>query len=96
MAAYVIVHLEARSTTWLAEYGPKTAALIEKHSGKYLVRGGTMEGLEGDGELPSTIVDLEFFSMEHAKAWYNDPAYAPMIKVRQSGSTAELVLVEGL
>ncbi len=96
MAAYVIVHLEVRSTTWLAEYGPKTAALIKKHSGKYLVRGGTMEGLEGDGELPSTIVVLEFPSMEHAKAWYNDPAYAPMIKLRQSGSTAELVLVEGL
>ncbi len=34
--------------------------------------------------------------MEHAKAWYNDPAYAPMIKLRQSGSIAELVLVEGL
>ncbi len=55
-----------------------------------------MEGMEGDGELPSTLVDLEFFSMEHAKAWYNDPAYTPMIKLRQSGSTAELVLVEGL
>jgi len=96
MAAYVIVHLEVRSTTWLAEYGPKTAALIEKHSGKYLVRGGTMEGLEGDGELPSSFVVLEFPSMEHAEAWYNDPAYAAMIKLRPSGSTAELVLVEGL
>jgi len=58
MAAYVIARLEVRSTTWLAKYGPKTAALIEKHSGKYLVRGGTMEGLEDDGELPSTIVVL--------------------------------------
>ncbi len=34
--------------------------------------------------------------MEHAEAWYNDPAYAAMIKLRPSGSTAELVLVEGL
>ncbi len=58
MAAYVIARLEVRSTTWLAEYGPKTVALIEKHSGKYLIRGGTMEGREGDGELPSTIVVL--------------------------------------
>ena len=55
-----------------------------------------MEGLEGDGELPSTIVVLEFPSMEHAKAWYNDPAYTPMIKLRQSGSDAEIVLVQGL
>jgi uncharacterized protein (DUF1330 family) len=49
MAAYVIVYSEVRSTTWLAEFGPKTAVLIKKHSGKYLVRGGTMEGMEGDG-----------------------------------------------
>ncbi len=58
MAAYVIARLEVRSTTWLAEYGSETAALIENHSGKYLIRGGTMEGREGDGELPSTIVVL--------------------------------------
>ncbi|MEE9551225.1 MAG: DUF1330 domain-containing protein [Candidatus Binatia bacterium] len=43
-----------------------------------------------------TIVVLEFPSMEQAKAWYNDPAYTPMIKLRQSGSDAEIVLVEGL
>ncbi|MFQ5850622.1 MAG: DUF1330 domain-containing protein [Candidatus Binatia bacterium] len=96
MAAYVIARLEVRDTAWRAEYGPKTAALIEKHGGRFLVRGGAMESLEGDGKLPSTIVVLEFPSMEHARAWYKDPAYAPMIKLRQSGSDAEIVLVEGL
>ena len=97
MAAYVIVRvLEVRDTGWRAEYGPKTTALIQKHGGKFLVSGGAMERLEGSGKLPSNILVLEFPSKEHAKAWYNDPEYAPLIKLRQSGSDAELVLVEGL
>ena len=50
----------------------------------------------GQGALPSAIVILEFPSMAQAKAWYNDPAYAPLIKLRQSGSDLDFVLVEGL
>jgi uncharacterized protein (DUF1330 family) len=55
-----------------------------------------MERLEGHGDLPSAIVVLEFPSMAQAKAWYHDPAYAPMIKLRQTGSDLDFVLVEGL
>lgn len=68
MAAYVIVRvLEVRDTAWRTEYVPKTAALIEKNGGKFLVRGGAMESLEGSGKLPNIIVVLEFHSMEQAK-----------------------------
>lgn len=54
-----------------------------------------MARLEGDGDLPDAIVVLEFPSMEQAQAWYNDPEYAPMIKLRQSGSDLDFVLVDG-
>jgi uncharacterized protein (DUF1330 family) len=97
MAAYVIVRvLEVRDTAWRTEYAPKTAALVQKHGGKFLVRGGAKENLEGSGKLPVNIVVIEFPSMEKAKAWHDDPDYAPLIKLRQSGSEAELVLVEGI
>ena len=96
MAAYAIGRLTMRDPSWLAEYGPKTAELITKHGGRFLVRGGASERLEGQGGLPSAIVVLEFPSMAAAKAWYNDPAYAPMIKLRQTGSDLDFVLVEGV
>jgi uncharacterized protein (DUF1330 family) len=96
MAAYAIGRLEMRDPSWRAGYGPKAAELVAKHGGRYLARGGAMERLEGQGALPSSIVILEFPSMAQAKAWYNDPAYAPLIKLRQSGSDLDLVLVEGL
>jgi uncharacterized protein (DUF1330 family) len=85
-----------RQTAWLQEYGPKTAALVARHGGKYLVRGSTMERLEGTGTLPSVVVVLEFPSMAQAKAWYHDPEYAPLIKLRQTGADLDFILVEGL
>ena len=96
MAAYAIGRLQMRDPSWLAEYGPKTQALVEKHGGTYLVRGGAMEQLEGGGELPSVMVVLEFPSMAQAKAWYSDPEYAPLIELRQAGSDLDFILVEGL
>ena len=96
MAAYAIGRLTMRDPSWLTEYGPKTAELIAKHGGRFVVRGGAMERLEGQGALPSAIVVLGFPTMAAAKAWYNDPAYAPLIKVRQTGSDLDFILVEGV
>ncbi len=96
MAAYAIGRLEMRDPSWVQEYGPKTQALVAKHGGKYLVRGGAMERLEGTGQLPSVVVVLEFPSMAQAKAWYNDPEYAPLIRLRQTGSALDFILVEGV
>ena len=42
------------------------------------------------------LVVLEFPSMEAARAWYADPDYQPLIRLRQSGSDIELVVAEGL
>ena len=55
-----------------------------------------MERLEGRASLPTSYVILEFPSMDQARAFYNDPAYAPFIALRQGGSDLEMVLVEGL
>ncbi|MGH7857948.1 MAG: DUF1330 domain-containing protein [Candidatus Binatia bacterium] len=96
MPAYAIGRLQMRDPSWMEKYREKVPALIEKYGGRYVVRGGTMERLEGSGELPSAMVVLEFPSMEKARAWYNDPEYAPLITLRQSGSDLDFVLVEGL
>jgi uncharacterized protein (DUF1330 family) len=96
MPAYAIGRLQMRDPSWVAEYGPKTGELVKKHGGKFVVRGGKMEKLEGKESLPSVVVVLEFPTMAAAKAWYNDPEYAPLIKLRQKGSDLEFVLVEGV
>jgi len=96
MPAYAIGRLRSKNWSWLKEYGPVTAALIEKHGGRYLARGGEVQRLEGEEEIPDAYVMLEFPSMEQARAWYADPEYAPMIELRQAHSEIEFVLLEGL
>jgi uncharacterized protein (DUF1330 family) len=96
MAAFVIVRLKIRNSDWVAEYRPKTTALVEKHGGKFLVRRGKTEQLEGKEALPDGVVVIEFPSLDHAKAWHADPEYAPMIKLRQTGADSEMIVVEGL
>jgi uncharacterized protein (DUF1330 family) len=86
-----------RNTAWREEYGPKTRALVQKHGGKVLASlGSSLETLEGDAKLPSGIVLLELPSLAHAKAWYPDPDYAPMITLRQTGADAHIIVVEGI
>jgi uncharacterized protein (DUF1330 family) len=67
--AYVMGYLEIRDPSWVKEYGPKNDALVQKHGGRFLVKGDAMEALEGGGKLPNLVVILEFPSLEHARSW---------------------------
>lgn len=100
MAAYLIARVEVRDPGYIEEYRAGTAPLIARHGGRSLVGAvrGTpdMEGLEGDAPLPTAIFVIEFPSMAEARAFYQDPDYAPMIALRQSGADSDIVLVQGL
>ena len=95
MTAYIIVNLNIKSTDWMAEYTAPTQALVAKHGGTYLVAGGAMEKLEGDGDLPSAVVVVSFPNKEAALAFHNDPEYAPLIALRQGGADGDMILVDG-
>jgi len=95
MAAYVIASLAVRDTAWRASYSPKTGELIRKYGGKVLAPfASKVEALEGTAKLPTNVVILEFPSKEDAKSWYNDPEYAPLIKLRQTGADGDLLVVD--
>jgi uncharacterized protein (DUF1330 family) len=96
MPAYIIGQLRMRDPSWLEKYRATVPSLVAKHGGRYLVRGGKMETLEGEAAVPTSFVVLEFPSMENARGFYGDPDYAPFIKLRQTGSQLDMVLVEGL
>ena len=95
MVAYVIASIAVRDTAWRESYSPKTAELIRKYGGRVLAPfGSKIEALEGTAKLPTNVVILEFPSKEQAKSWYNDPEYAPLIKLRQSGADGDLIVVD--
>jgi uncharacterized protein (DUF1330 family) len=95
MAAYVIVQLRIADPAAFAEYGRRVPATIEKHGGRYLVRGGAVETVEGVW-APERVVVLEFPSMERAKAWYASADYTPLLELRRAASSADFAFVQGV
>ena len=94
MAAYVIVEVEVRDKDRYADYIKVVPPTITKYGGKFIVRGGKAELIEGTGE-PKRIVVLEFPSMARAKGWWASAEYAEPKRMRQAASVARMILVEG-
>mgnify|MGYP005860901495 CR=1 FL=1 len=95
MAAYVIAEIEVLDPARYEEYRREVAATVTAHGGRFIVRGGAIEVLEGD-DRPQRIVILEFPDMDTAQRWYGSVPYQPLIALRQAASRGRLLLVEGV
>ncbi len=95
MAAYVIADIEVTDSAGFAEYQQKVPATIAAYGGRYLVRGGATEVLEGNWS-PNRCVVLEFPDMAQLKTWYASPEYRPLIAIRERTTKSNLVIVQGM
>lgn len=94
MPAYVHAQIEVTDPALYDEYRRQVAATVSAYGGRFLVRGGAAEILEGEGPLKRQVI-LEFADMAALKAWYHSPEYKPLIALRQRASRGMLVAVEG-
>ena len=95
MSGYVIGNINVTDPDAFEEYRGMVPATIAAYGGKYLVRGGVADVVEGDWN-PNRLVVLEFESVERAREWYNSPEYTPAKAVRLKASTGDLLFVEGV
>ncbi len=95
MKYYAVVEVAVTDDSWVADYLPIVTALVHKHGGKYLARTMTMEKLEGNRELPTVFVVIEWPSKEAAMAFYEDPEDEPHLQARLAGSHSEFALIAG-
>lgn len=94
MPAYIIVDITIHDTQTYEDYKKLTPASLLPFDGKFIVRGGKTETLEGSWN-PQRIVVLEFPTVEKAKAWWNSDTYAEAKAIRQRAATTQLLVVEG-
>ena len=95
MSAYIIVEIEITDPAGYEDYKKQAAATVHKYGGKYIVRGGKAEVLEGEW-IPKRIVVLEFPTMERAKEWLNCKEYREPRKMRHRTAKTNMILVEGV
>jgi uncharacterized protein (DUF1330 family) len=94
MSAYVLAQIEVHDWDTYKKYTARTPAIIAKHGGRFVVRGGETAVLEGEG-AGRRIVVLEFPSMEAARAFYHSPEYQEVKRIRTSCSDGQFVIVQG-
>jgi uncharacterized protein (DUF1330 family) len=94
MKAYAIANVDVTNLEGFKEYAQRVGPLVEKHGGRYLVRGGAVTVKEGDPGLNRVVV-IEFPSMEAANAFYDDPDYKPVLAMRLANAVSTFAFVEG-
>jgi uncharacterized protein (DUF1330 family) len=95
MSAYVVVDIEVQNSEKFEKYKSLVPASLAPYGGHFVVRGGTVETLEGTW-APSRLVILEFPSAAQAKAWWHSKEYAEAKLLRQASSRGQFLLVEGV
>ena len=96
MPAYVIGQLDIHNPEAYQAYLDGFMPIFQRHEGELLATSRTeTEILEGSWATPRTVI-MKFPSVEHAKAWHDDPDYKALAKIRHRTASANLVVIDGI
>ena len=95
MSAYVVVDVDVTDPAGFEQYRQQVPESIARYGGRYIVRGGKTETLEGHWS-PKRVVILEFPDRATAKAWWSSQEYADAKALRQRCARTELIVVDGV
>ena len=95
MPAYIVVEIEVLDQERYEHYKQMVPPTLAAYGGRFIVRGGAVEALEGDWS-PKRLVILEFPSVAQAKAWWGSSEYAAAKALRQATARTQMIVVEGM
>lgn len=95
MPAYMIGRVEVTDLDKWKEYAAAAGPATAKFGGKYIARGGALEGLENHEDEGKRVVIVEFKDMETAQAWYHSLEYQAAKALREGAGFARFMIVDG-
>ncbi len=95
MPAYLIARIHVTDPERYKGYTALTPGAIEKHGGRFVVRGGPVTTLEGPAENARVVV-IEFPSMAQAKTFWSSPEYEHAKSKRKGAATGQFILIDGV
>ena len=90
---YWIAHVDVHDLETYKKYIAANAVPFAKYGGRFLVRGGAFESVEGAARARSAVI--EFPSYEAAVACYRSPEYQEATSHRIGAATADIMIIEG-
>ena len=94
MSVYLIADIEVTDPVGYEEYKRRVPAVIAAHGGRYLVRGGASEVLEGTWR-PRRSAIIEFADLASMKAFWESAEYRPLRAIRERCANSNVVVIEG-
>ena len=96
MPAYVIGQMQIHNRDWMEEYFGQIPEVVSRHAGRFMVRGGDPERLEGESDLPDAAFIIAFPDREHAQAFWRSDDFQRLARLRRSGYSLNAILVDAL
>jgi uncharacterized protein (DUF1330 family) len=94
MPAYVVAEVNITNPEGYKEYAAAVPATIARYGGRFLVRGGKAQALEGDWPECRRVI-IEFPTAQAARDWFDSPEYEKPKAMRRANSQGRLLLIEG-
>lgn len=96
MPAYVVGQLEIHEPEAYQAYLDGFMPSFQRHGGVLLATSrAETEILEGSWAMSRTVI-MRFPSVNHAKAWHDDPDYKALAKIRHRTASTNLVVTDGI
>ena len=95
MSVYMIIEIKVKDAGMYAEYVENVRAIVEKHGGRYLVRGGAVTPLSGDWN-PERMIVIEFETVEQVRRCFGSPEYLELAPVRERSAASRAIVVDGV
>lgn len=93
---YVVAEVKVHDADAIARYRQLSTAAVEQYGGRFLVRGGASEILEGKWSPPERMIVVEFESVAQAKRFYDSPEYQAARKVREHIAEMNMLVISGV
>lgn len=94
MSAYIIARINVTDPEEYKAYASQTVALAEAFGGRFLVKGGPQEVIEGTAADRHVVI--EFPDRQTALDWYRSEAYQRILPIALSSSERDIVVVDGM
>jgi len=94
MAAYALFrNLSVNDAEGLAKYRANVPAIVQAAGGRYLVRGGASDTIEGCADVPPILI--EFPSLDAINKWYHSKEYHPWRELRHRSAKYYAIFMDG-
>ena len=94
MKGYIVIDTAIIDQDAFAEFAEQIHEAVAAHGGRFVVRGGQSETVEGDW-TPQRLVIMEFASLEAARGFIGSAEYTGLDELRHRAVASSVVVVEG-